>query len=117
MDFDCGSLKHEYQRAICRGETNHPSAIREKYLQRWIAGASEAKPTTGDSNSAVWDVSMPSRGVGDTIAKITHATGIERMVNSVTGGGCGCRKRHKWLNGAFPYKSAEDGRPALGQVR
>ena len=44
-----------------------------------------------------------SRGLGDTIAKITHATGIDRVVKAVAVNGCGCEKRRKWLNDVFPY--------------
>ena len=48
-----------------------------------------------------------SRGLGDTIAKFTHATGIDKAVKAVTGGGCGCAKRQKLLNEIFPYKVKE----------
>lgn len=43
----------------------------------------------------------PSRGLGDTVAKITRATGIERAVkwlSEITGMDCGCEKRREWLN-------------------
>ncbi len=46
-----------------------------------------------------------SKGLGDTIDKITTATGIKKVVNKVTGGGCGCGKRKAALNKAFPYKN------------
>lgn len=45
-----------------------------------------------------------SKGLGDTIDKITTATGIKKVVKSVTGGNCGCEKRREKLNKAFPYK-------------
>ena len=50
---------------------------------------------------------MKSQGLGDTIEKVTTATGIKRMVkkfSSVTGKDCGCGKRKEALNKAFPYK-------------
>lgn len=47
-----------------------------------------------------------SRGLGDTVAKFTAATGIDRAVKAVTGGGCGCAKRQQLLNEIFPYKGA-----------
>lgn len=47
-----------------------------------------------------------SRGLGDTIAKITKATGIEKVVKTITGGKCGCEERQKKLNEIFPYKKA-----------
>ena len=48
-----------------------------------------------------------SKGLGDTIEKITKATGIKKIVdkvNKVTGKDCGCNKRKEALNKAFPYK-------------
>lgn len=46
---------------------------------------------------------MESKGLGDTIEKITTATGIKRVVEKVTNGDCGCAKRKKTLNDLFPY--------------
>lgn len=48
-----------------------------------------------------------SRGLGDTIEKITTRTGIKKVVDTVakaTGKDCGCPKRKENLNKAFPYK-------------
>lgn len=50
-----------------------------------------------------------SRGLGDTIAKVTHATGIAQLVEKVSGGGCGCRGRQDKLNELFPYKGEDNG--------
>ena len=47
------------------------------------------------------------QGLGDTIAKITEATGIKTVVDAVseaTGRDCGCRQRQNKLNEMFPYK-------------
>ena len=47
-----------------------------------------------------------SKGLGDTVAKITKATGIKKVVDTVskaTGKDCGCNKRKQALNKAFPY--------------
>ena len=47
-----------------------------------------------------------SKGLGDTIEKITEATGIKRVVNAVakaTGKDCGCKNRKQSLNKMFPY--------------
>jgi hypothetical protein len=49
---------------------------------------------------------MKSQGLGDTIEKITTATGIKKVVDTVakaTGSDCGCGKRKDTLNRAFPY--------------
>lgn len=44
----------------------------------------------------------PSRGLGDTIDKITTATGIKAAVKAFMGDDCGCEKRRQSLNQLFP---------------
>ena len=47
-----------------------------------------------------------SKGLGDTIEKITKATGIKKVVKKVseiTGKDCGCDQRKETLNRLFPY--------------
>ena len=47
-----------------------------------------------------------SKGLGDTIEKITKATGIKKVVEAVAGKkDCGCNKRKEALNKVFPYKN------------
>jgi|9_EtaG_2_1085328.scaffolds.fasta_scaffold04074_3 hypothetical protein len=52
---------------------------------------------------------QPSRGLGDTIAKFTHATGIHNLAQigakAMGKKDCGCNKRQQALNKAFPYKT------------
>tara|TARA_R100001369_G_scaffold39973_1_gene66083 strand:+ start:529 stop:708 length:180 start_codon:yes stop_codon:yes gene_type:complete len=43
------------------------------------------------------------RGLGDSIEKFTQATGIKKIVDTITKGDCGCNKRRDALNRAFPY--------------
>jgi hypothetical protein len=49
----------------------------------------------------------PSEGLGDTIAKITHAIGIDKVAEGVARAmgkeDCGCNKRRQVLNKVFPY--------------
>jgi hypothetical protein len=48
---------------------------------------------------------MKSKGLGDSIEKITEITGIKKVVEKVTGNkDCGCNKRKEALNKKFPYK-------------
>lgn len=50
------------------------------------------------------------KGFGDTIEKITEATGIKAVVETiseVTGIDCGCEARKEALNKLFPYKKPE----------
>jgi hypothetical protein len=44
-----------------------------------------------------------SEGVGDTVAKITKATGIDKAVKFIAGEDCGCDQRKDTLNHLFPY--------------
>jgi hypothetical protein len=49
---------------------------------------------------------MKSKGLGDTIEKVTKATGIKKVVDAVsaaTGKDCGCGARRDALNRVFPY--------------
>ena len=49
-----------------------------------------------------------SKGLGDTVAKITKATGIKKVVDTVakaTGKDCGCDKRQDTLNRFFTYNN------------
>lgn len=41
-----------------------------------------------------------SKGLGDTVAKITSKVGIRPCG--------GCKKRQKWLNKQFPYQNSLD---------
>lgn len=49
-----------------------------------------------------------SKGLGDTIAKVTHAVGLDKVAESVAHAvgkeDCGCNKRRQKLNDLFPYK-------------
>ena len=56
-------------------------------------------------------VSRPkSQGLGDTIEKVTEATGVKKVVEKVSealGVDCGCESRKNWLNERFRYKNIE----------
>tara|TARA_R100001163_G_scaffold35478_1_gene27295 strand:+ start:1376 stop:1528 length:153 start_codon:yes stop_codon:yes gene_type:complete len=49
---------------------------------------------------------MKSKGLGDSIEKITRATGLKQVVESVSKD-CGCKKRKEKLNKMFPYKNED----------
>ena len=42
---------------------------------------------------------MKSKGLGDTIEKVTIKLGIKKVTND-----CGCNERKETLNKLFPYK-------------
>ena len=44
-----------------------------------------------------------SEGLGDTIEKITEATGIKKVVKWIAGDDCGCDERKAKLNKLFKY--------------
>ena len=48
-----------------------------------------------------------SKGLGDTIAKVTKATGIDKAVKFIAGEDCGCTERKIILNKLFPYNKPE----------
>jgi hypothetical protein len=56
--------------------------------------------------------SQKSKGLGDTIAKVTKATGIDKVAEGVAKAmgkeDCGCGKRKEQLNQMFPYKNTNN---------
>jgi len=48
-----------------------------------------------------------SEGLGDTVEKITEATGIKKAVKFIAGEDCGCDERKQKLNQMFRYKKPE----------
>jgi len=44
-----------------------------------------------------------SKGLGDTVEKVLETTGVAAVAKAVLGDDCGCDKRKRWLNVAFPY--------------
>ncbi len=53
---------------------------------------------------------MESKGLGDTIARITRATKLDKVaeyVSKLAGAeGCGCDERRQYLNELFPYENS-----------
>mgnify|MGYP003627685324 CR=1 FL=1 len=48
-----------------------------------------------------------SKGLGDTIKKVTSATKLDILAEKIAhklGKDCGCNKRQEYLNIKFPYK-------------
>jgi hypothetical protein len=48
-----------------------------------------------------------SEGLGDTVEKITKATGIKKAVKFLAGEDCGCDERKEKLNQIFRYRKPE----------
>ena len=64
------------------------------------------------------ETTTKSKGLGDTIEKITEATGIKavvkaiatgikKVVKAIAGEDCGCDERRDALNKLFPYKKVQ----------
>lgn len=105
MNDPCGHLRAGHA-AICRGERDDlPHDRRVAYLLRWYADGK-----IGDDALIAAGIdpdNLPSRGLGDTVAKIARKTGIARAVRAVekmTGKPCGCSKRQAKLNEAMPFR-------------
>ena len=47
------------------------------------------------------------KGLGDTVAAITEATGIKAVVKAMFGENCGCSVRQEKLNKLVPYGKEE----------
>ena len=52
-------------------------------------------------------IKKKSKGLGDTVAKVTKATGIDKAVKFIAGEECGCEERKEKLNKLFPYNQPE----------
>ena len=48
-----------------------------------------------------------SKGLGDTVEKILHATGVDKLVHFIAGEDCGCEERKEKLNKIWKYKKIE----------
>jgi len=55
-----------------------------------------------------------SRGLGDSIHKVTKATGITKLIGKSGCGGCG--RRRTTLNKMFPYKGQSTGKTNKNRV-
>ena len=67
-----------------------PKDKRTKAYKKWVKNHEQA-----------------SEGLGDTVEKITTATGIKKAVKWLAGEDCGCDQRKEKLNQMFRYKKPE----------
>ena len=67
-----------------------PKDKRTKEYKQWLKNYSQA-----------------SLGFGDTIEKVTTATGIKKVVKWIAGDDCGCDQRKEKLNKLFSYQKPE----------
>src|SRR5262245_60835617 len=91
----------DHRRAICRGESKHSRKVQNDYRRLWGLNPLPQLKTyhaRQEIKAKEWTPDQPARGLGDVIAKVTHYTGIDRIVKAVAGGGCGCKRRQQKLN-------------------
>jgi hypothetical protein len=59
-----------------------------------------------------FDPKQKSEGLGDTVAKVTHALGIDKVADKVAKlagkEDCGCNRRRKKLNEMVSYKKEKN---------
>lgn len=59
-----------------------------------------------------FDPKQKSEGLGDTVAKVTNALGIDKLADKIAKMAgkedCGCNRRRKKLNELVSYKRHED---------
>ena len=53
------------------------------------------------------NVESASKGLGDSVAKVTSAIGLDKLVKAIIGEDCGCDERKEKLNKIFNYKKLE----------
>ena len=46
---------------------------------------------------------MENKGLGDTLENFFILTGIKKIADTISGGGCGCNERRDSLNRMVPY--------------
>lgn len=63
-----------------------------------LKGLTEEDIDKAEMNAAY---TSPSQGLGDTVAKILHNTGLAKLYEKIVGTCSGCNKRRKWMNKKF----------------
>ena len=90
------------------GESAKQKARRKSFKARHAKNIAKGKMSAAYwANKVKWQI-VKDRGLGDTIARFTKATGIKKLADSIPGG-CGCNKRQNVLNNYFPYNNKNNG--------
>lgn len=91
------TLEHfQESRSAVASDPEREERLRRKLVRR---GVLPSVKTYAPSQQGEWTPDQPARGLGDVIAKVTHAVGIKTCG--------GCKKRQEALNAAVPFKSSE----------
>ena len=82
----------------CRADSDKGQARRDKIIAKTLAGLDLVPRFScpfGRGEVGAYIPPPPSKGLGDTVAKVTHAMGIEQCPP--------CLERQERLNNAIPY--------------
>lgn len=81
-------------------------------MQQELSSTNLLKAIQESNMAEDFDPKKPSEGLGDTIAKVTNALGIDKLAEKVAHlagkEDCGCNRRREKLNELFPYNKEED---------
>lgn len=104
---DCSELTGR-RLDLCTGQGHDGRpAPRQEAVDQWRANHCQRETVQNGSRKSEWNPGLPSRGLGDSIAKVTHAIGLdaaaESIAKAVGAKSCGCKARQAALNRAFPY--------------
>lgn len=105
------------------GETTNgrllPLDLCNQYRQRRNLPPLQRSTVQSGSPENQWNPDMPSRGLGDSVAKFTHATGLDKVAETVAKAvgkkNCGChgdKGRQGTLNRLVPYESSGESGPS-----
>ena len=94
---------------LCRQASRLGAAVRGRYSEKYFSGQDLQDCPFGRGAVGARVELPPSRGLGDTVAKL--AAPVAELFG--IGDDCGCAERQAKLNELFPYKSA-DLPPKLG---
>jgi hypothetical protein len=83
-------------------------SVKKLFVQDLKAGNLKEEEQREEDGVAVDIHNMKDKGLGDTIARATKATGLDKFAQQFAEGlnipgGCGCKKRQAYLNKVVPY--------------
>ena len=84
--------------------------VKKHFVHVLKAGNQKEEEQREEDGVAVDILNMKDRGLGDTIARATKATGLDKFAQQLAEGlnipgGCGCKERQAYLNKVIPYNN------------
>lgn len=69
--------------------------------------ATQIEITKKDYTTLKENIEKQPKGLGDTVASVTKATGVDKVVKFLAGEDCGCDERRDKWNDIFKYKTVK----------